>query len=220
MAVPRLPKILKSRREAVQDLGGKLVEQADKIKTAVEYTNGASIDKPLLLHGKSKDALKTNATNMTSFKEAAEEVDIALKQACGASTEINKTAGDLESLTAPASAQRIIQKKGMSNTDRVEASNDKKVGESVTDMTETEEQNTPLTQVLVPGINTFKPGCLCDDSILTHVKNETWDDLERNPVTGQIFRRVEMQDEGYFMPFGILMGVRYVVVGSAVVKDW
>lgn len=185
-----------------------------RLETPVINLRGAPIDRTTSRRQKSKEEAQSGTGNAMKFEEAAEEVDVALKQVCKANTEINKAAGDLESLITHTSAQRKSQ-----NAARLGTSNAKTAEASLTDIHRGQEQNTPTPSALAHGAHPSKPGCVCHDSILTYATDENWDGLERNPVTGQKCRRVGTQEGGYFTAFSVLMGVRYVVVGSAVAKD-
>lgn len=185
------------------------IKSNGKLETPLINLSGASIDKPT-----SQRQISNEDSSAMKFEEAVEEVDVALKQVCQAKTEINKAAGDLESLLTHTPAQRKSQYAAGAGI-----SNAKKAEVSVTENHRSQEQNTPTPSALAHGTNPWKPDCLCDDSILTYANDENWHGLERNLVTGQMCRRVGTQDEAYFTAFSILMGVRYVVVGSAVAKD-
>ena len=191
------------------------IKSIAKLETPVIDLSGASIHELTSWRQKSKEAtLQSGAGNAMKFEDAIEEIDVALRQVFKAKTDINHAAGDLKSLITHTSAQKRSQ-----NTARAGTSNDQTAEASVTDMHRSQEQTTLNSSALAHRVNLWKPDCLCDDSILTYAKDENWDSLERNPVTGQVSRRVGTQEEGYFKAFGVLMGVRYVVVGSAVMKD-
>jgi hypothetical protein len=191
------------------------VKSLRKREIPVIKPSGAPIDRQASQRQKNQETtLQSGADNEMKFGEAAEEVDVALKQVYKANTEINKAAGDLESLIPHTPAQRKFQ-----HAVGVGTSNAKTGEVSIIDMHRGQGQNTPNISAPAYGINPWKPGRLCDDSILTYAKDEHWDRLERNAVTGQMCRRVRLQEEGYFKAFSVLMGVRYVVVGSGVMKD-
>jgi hypothetical protein len=219
--VSKPQEVLESPKVTMQDFEGKPTKPTDKVETSVDRLNGAPIENPTSRRHASKDtSLQNDASDAMNFEAAAEELDGALEQVCKAKTEINKAVGDLESLTVRASAQRTVQKAAVVNTGRAKTSNAKTAEVSATEVHRSQEQNTPTLPVRAHGVNPWKPSCLCDESILTYAKSEDWDGLERNAVTGQMCKRVGAQGEGYFEAFGVLMGVRYVVVGSEVVKEW
>jgi len=219
-AVSKPHEIPESPKVTMQDFEGKPTKPTDKVETSVDHLNSSPIENPTSRRQASEDtSLQNDASDAMNFEEAAGEVDVALEQVCRAKTDINKTVGDPESLTVCASAQRTVQKVAV-NTGRAKTSNAKTTEVSATEMHRSQEQNTPTLPIRANGVNPWKPSCLCDESILTYAKSGDWDGLERNAVTGQMCKRLGAQEEGNFEAFGVLMGVRYVVVGSEVVKEW
>jgi hypothetical protein len=217
----KIKKVVSRRLKGLETPAGTIVgfeketiKSIGRVATPIANLSGASI----LASQSQKDkeeALHADVENAMEFEDAAHEVDVALKQVCKARTEINKAAGDLENLVTHSSAPQKSQYAAAVYT---AATNAKTGVRSVMDIHKSRGQNTPTPSALAYGVIPWKPGCLCDDSILTYAKDENWDGLARNPVTGQMCRRVGTQEESYFRAFSVLMGVRYVVVGSAVVK--
>jgi hypothetical protein len=188
------------------------IKSIGKLETPVINPTGASIDKTTSRRQKSKEGdSQPDAGNAMKFEVTTEEVNETLEQVFKTKAEINKAAGDLEGLATHSSALRKYQNVVKAGTSNVKT--------SFTDIYQNQKQNMPSSSELAREVDSWKPSYLCDDSILNYAEGEHWDGLKRNPVTGQMCRRVRPQEEGYFRAFSVLLGVRFVVVGSRLMKD-
>ena len=185
------------------------------IEKAVINLRGVSIDKTTLQHQKSKEEdLQSDVGNAVKFEAAVEEINVALQHVYKANIESSKVGGGLENLVTHSSGLKPHQ-----NVARAGTTNAKIAEASVTEIQRYQEQGMPSPSEVARGTEFWKPGCLCDDSILKYANGEHSDGLKRDHVNIQMCRRVRPQEEGYFKAFSVLMGVRFVVVGSAVMGD-
>jgi hypothetical protein len=215
----RPQKGVETRADLVMSTGVYNFKSAAKMKTPI-VNSSHQIRKPTSGGLRSKEtALQAGVGNTAQFKQAVDEADVTPKRV-GKSRRINvKAAEDLESPIIQTPTARKPQGLALIHAAGREPPSCGLVGKPIINSHGGQEQEAPAPASVALENGSWKPSRLCEESILTYAGNEKRGYLERNPLTGQVHRQVGTQEEEYFRAFGVLMGVRYVVVGSEVLKE-
>lgn len=216
----RLQQVLETPAVSVVGNEEESITSASNSETAVAKQSGCEIKKPTSRGPKAKDVtLLAVASIAAEFKEAVSKVDPPSKQGDKTQRTVIEATEESESLTAHTPTMKTFPKPATIRPPGEALPFPEVIEKSVTQFQGVREQEATAPSTMVPGIGGWKPGCLCEDSILRYAENGNSVGLERNPMTGQLCRQMGTQEEGHFRALGVLMGVRYVIVGSEVLKE-
>jgi hypothetical protein len=194
-----------------------IVMDIDKNKTIPASMRSNTFEvfkKPALRRRGSTTAIhQRNTGRMMGAENKPEEIDMALtlKEIGEAKSEIDEAAEGLESLATRTNVRKQAVK-GFQHRDVHNQATNSKNGEE-TDYTfeahEGKDVFTPSNVIL--DSNPWKPGPLCEGSVLTYADSDEWIGSNKDPVTRFIRRPVGQEMNGSFKAYGVLMGVRFVV---------